>query len=189
MTEKSARNPTPGSFPHTGSAPATPPVRGQRGATSAERGAEPRGRGAAAEAPAGLRGGGGAGEGGEAGGARRRPPYDRSWRADRGGARPARRSNRAETAQKPRSADGAAAGSAARPRAAGGGEAPSGESSAGESLPGVAPQPCRQPPRAGQGGPARSSAPAAEEQPQSPRRRGAAVPGRRGCLPGAGGGR
>ncbi|KAL9826496.1 uncharacterized protein GJ701_013889 isoform 1-T1 [Geothlypis trichas] len=97
MTEKSARNPTPGSFPHTGSAPAAPPVRGQRGATSAERGAEPRGRGAAAEAPAGLRGGGGPGTGGERpGGARRRPPYDRSWRADRGGARPARRSGRAQ---------------------------------------------------------------------------------------------
>ncbi|XP_071431480.1 uncharacterized protein DKFZp434B061-like [Pithys albifrons albifrons] len=63
MTEKSARNPTPGSFPHTGSAPAAPPVRGQRGATSAERGAEPRGRGAAAEAPADLRGGGGPGRG------------------------------------------------------------------------------------------------------------------------------
>ncbi|XP_051665409.1 5E5 antigen-like isoform X2 [Manacus candei] len=133
MTEKSARDPTPGSFPHTGSAPAAPPVRGQRGATSAERGAEPRGRGAAAEAPAGLRGGGGAGEGGgrAAGRARLRPLYDRSWRADRGGARPARRS--AHNRARPRSADGAAAGSAALRRAAGGGEAPSGDLQRGKS--------------------------------------------------------
>lgn len=130
MTEKSARNPTPGFFPHTGSAPAAPPVRGQRGATSAERGAEPRGRGAAAEAPAGLRGGGGPGTGGERpGGARRRPPYDRSWRADRGGARPARRSGRAQprtaalsraapTGRPPEARPGGELRAAARPRAA-----------------------------------------------------------------------
>lgn len=104
MTEKSARNPTPGSFPHTGSALAAPrPGSGRRRCGDS---AEPPWRsGERRPGPPGLGGGGAAakgphrsvrgrraGEGGAAGGARRLPSYDRSWRADRGGARPARRS-------------------------------------------------------------------------------------------------
>ncbi|KAM6048616.1 uncharacterized protein LJ206_017641 isoform 3-T3 [Theristicus caerulescens] len=116
MTEKSARNPTPGSFPHTGSALAAPrPGSGRRRCGDS---AEPPRRSGERPGAAG-RGGGGRGPppvsagaagrgGGAAGGARRPPSYDRSWRADRGGARPARRS--APRRAKPRSADGAAGG-------------------------------------------------------------------------------
>ncbi|XP_053851931.1 collagen alpha-1(I) chain-like [Vidua macroura] len=171
MTEKSARNPTPGSFPHTGSAPAAPPVRGQRGATSAERGAEPRGRGAAAEAPAGLRGGGGPGRGerpGEPGGSRlTTDPGERIavGRAPPAAPRTAAHSRAAPTGRPPEARPGGELRAAARPRAA--------TSSAGESLPAVAPNPAGSRPDRERGGSARSSAPTAEAQIPRPRRRGA----------------
>lgn len=191
MTEKSARNPTPGSFPHTGSALAAPrPGSGRRRCGDS---AEPPWRsGERRPGPPGLGGGGAAakgphrsvrgrraGEGGAAGSARRLPSYDRSWRADRGGARPARRS--AHSRAPPRNAaqrrrgglrePGGERRPAARPRVA--------TSSAGESLPAVAPRP------AGSrtdgwdgGGPPAAPCP---RQRHRPRRRCAAER-RRGCA-------
>lgn len=152
MTEKSARNPTPGSFPHTGSAlaePRPPPVRGQRGATSAERGAAPgsarRGASGAGggrrgggrrwqRAPVGLCGGGGHGEGGSGRGSspaavlRQILESGSRW----GAPHPPLRAPPRNTAQRRRGGPAESCGRrpAARPRAA--------TSSPGESLPAVA---------------------------------------------------
>ncbi|XP_066189811.1 serine/arginine repetitive matrix protein 3-like [Sylvia atricapilla] len=186
MTEKSARNPTPGSFPHTGSAPAAPPVRGQRGATSAERGAEARGRGAAAEAPPGSAGAAGRGrEGGRAArgrGNRRIRAADPGERSAVGRAPPAAPRTAAYRRRGGRRKRGPAGGelrAAARPRAA--------TSSAGESLPAVAPQPCRQPPPTGSRGGIRPQLRArfGGAEPRSPpSRRGGSRPG--AVYPGGG---
>lgn len=237
MTEKSARNPTPGSFPHTGSALAAPRPGsgGRRCGDSAEpprRSAE-RDRGGArgdrgpprsfprprspGRGRRGAGGGGGLGVwGGRLGGAgaRRLPSYDRSWKEDQGGARPA-----------PRPADGAARArgrpsgarprrrgravgelQAARPRAASSSAGewrtlapcprlpprPDGGVRVGGNPPGaVSARTGRGPRRRGAprgagraaGGRAPGAAPAVgAEAPEA----GAALAGRRGCLPGRG---